>query len=111
MSPGVEFDNTVVELRDDRGRLGEVVRTTGAAAIPSHDYAMGRRVGEFTGFPSGDYALIIELQLEAARRSRCSCEIRYRAIVRRPSSSPALALSEAFSPALGRGSSIPMRSR
>jgi len=66
LSPGTEFDNAVMELRDARGRLGEVVRTTDAAAIASHDYRTGRRVAEFVGLPAGDYTLLVELQLGGA---------------------------------------------
>jgi hypothetical protein len=66
MAPGAEFDNTVVELRDARGRLGSVVRSTEAAAISSHDYTSGRRVAELVGLPGDDYVLRVELELESA---------------------------------------------
>ena len=33
LPPGEAFDNTVIELRDARGRLGDVIRSAEAAAI------------------------------------------------------------------------------
>jgi hypothetical protein len=66
LSPGSEFDNAVVELRDARGRLGEIVRSTESAAIASHDYTSGRRVAELVGLAAGDYVLRVELQLAGA---------------------------------------------
>jgi hypothetical protein len=66
MAPGTEFDNTVVELRDARGRLGSVIRSTEAAAISSHDYTSGRRVAELVGLPGDDYVLRVELELESS---------------------------------------------
>ncbi len=63
---GTGFDNTVVELRDPRGRLGSIVRSTRTAAISSHDYATGHRVAELVGLTAGDYTLRVELELDSA---------------------------------------------
>ncbi len=66
LAPGTEFDEIRAELRDDRGRLGEVLRTAEAGVLSSHDYSAGRRVAEWSDIASGDYVVRVDMRLGGA---------------------------------------------
>jgi len=57
LTPGTDFDSVTVQLFDERGALGTLLRSVDERALAGDDFATGERIAELSGVPTGDYVV------------------------------------------------------
>jgi formylglycine-generating enzyme required for sulfatase activity len=64
LAPGVDFDQAIVELYDERGTFGERLRRVETRAVEGDDFTGGFRVAELQAIPGGFYVVRAALLLD-----------------------------------------------